>query len=158
MVLGFSVVLVAAGSNTLLQSWVRDDMRGRVMVIFSMAFLGIVPLGHLAMGSLTHPVGIRPALVVFGGWRSARGSCTGNGCVRWRWGRRGAGRGLAVLGRKRAVEVLQFLIGSWAMNSVPTRSERHRKSRKQHQKVPCRRGWQDQQSRFSDAAALLLCA
>jgi MFS family permease len=66
MVLGFSVVLVAAGANTLLQSWVRDDMRGRVMAIFSMAFLGIAPLGHLAMGSLTHAVGIRPALVVFG--------------------------------------------------------------------------------------------
>ncbi len=66
MVLGFSVVLVAAGSNTLLQSWVRDDMRGRVMAIFSMAFLGIAPLGHLAMGSLTHFVGIRPALMLFG--------------------------------------------------------------------------------------------
>jgi hypothetical protein len=45
---------------------VRDDMRGRVMAIFSMAFLGIAPLGHLAMGSLTHFVGIRPALVLFG--------------------------------------------------------------------------------------------
>ena len=66
MVLGFSVVLVAAGVNTLLQSWVRDDMRGRVMSIFSMAFLGIAPLGNLAMGSLTHAVGIRPAFVVFG--------------------------------------------------------------------------------------------
>ncbi|MFN3544962.1 MAG: MFS transporter [Thiobacillus sp.] len=66
MVLGFSVILVAAGSNTLLQSWVRDDMRGRVMAIFSMAFLGIAPLGSLALGSLTHAVGIRPALVLFG--------------------------------------------------------------------------------------------
>ncbi len=66
MVLGFSVVLVAAGSNTLLQSWVRDDMRGRVMAIFSVAFLGVAPLGHLAMGSLTHFVGIRPAFVLFG--------------------------------------------------------------------------------------------
>ncbi len=66
MVLGFSVVLVAAGANTLLQSWVRDDMRGRVMAIFSMAFLGIAPLGHLAMGSLTHAVGIRPAFLLFG--------------------------------------------------------------------------------------------
>ena len=66
MVLGFAVVLVAAGSNTLLQSWVRDDMRGRVMAIFSMAFLGIAPLGHLTMGSLTHFVGIRPALMLFG--------------------------------------------------------------------------------------------
>jgi len=52
MALGFSVVLVAAGSNTLLQSWVRDDMRGRVMATFSMAFLGVAPLGSLVVGSL----------------------------------------------------------------------------------------------------------
>ena len=66
MVLGFSVILVAAGSNTLLQSWVRDDMRGRVMAIFSVAFLGIAPLGSLAMGGLAHVLGIRPTLFVFG--------------------------------------------------------------------------------------------
>ena len=66
MALGFSVVLVAAGSNTLLQSWVRDDMRGRVMAIFSVAFLGIAPLGSLATGSLAHVLGIRPTLFLFG--------------------------------------------------------------------------------------------
>jgi MFS family permease len=66
MVLGFSVVLITAGSNTLLQSWVRDDMRGRVMAAFSMAFLGTAPLGSLAVGSLAHGVGIRPALFVCG--------------------------------------------------------------------------------------------
>jgi MFS family permease len=66
MALGFSVVLVAAGSNTLLQSWVRDDMRGRVMAIFSVAFLGIAPLGSLAMGSLAHAFGLRPALLLSG--------------------------------------------------------------------------------------------
>ncbi len=66
MVLGFSVVLVAAGSNTLLQSWVRDDLRGRVMAIFTMAFLGIAPLGNLLLGSLTHALGIRAALLLFG--------------------------------------------------------------------------------------------
>ncbi|TCJ14991.1 MFS transporter [Parasulfuritortus cantonensis] len=66
MVLGFSVVLVAAGSNTLLQSWVRDDMRGRVMATFSMAFLGVAPLGSLAVGSLAHVAGIRPTLFLCG--------------------------------------------------------------------------------------------
>lgn len=66
MVLGFSLVLVAAGSNTLLQSWVRDDMRGRVMATFSMAFLGVAPLGSLAVGSLAHGIGIRPALFLCG--------------------------------------------------------------------------------------------
>lgn len=66
MVLGFSVVLIAAGSNTLLQHWVRDDMRGRVMSVFSMSFLGIAPLGSLAVGSLTQGVGVRPTLFLCG--------------------------------------------------------------------------------------------
>jgi MFS family permease len=66
MVLGFSVVLVAAGSNTLLQSWVRDDMRGRVMATFSMAFLGVAPLGSLVVGSLAQAAGIRPTLFLCG--------------------------------------------------------------------------------------------
>lgn len=66
MVLGFCVVLIAAGSNTLLQTWVRDDMRGRVMATFSMAFLGIAPLGSLAVGSLAHGLGIRPTLLLCG--------------------------------------------------------------------------------------------
>lgn len=66
MVVGFSVVMAAAGTNTLLQHWVRDDMRGRVMSAFTLAFLGIAPIGSLAMGSLAEQVGIRPTLVVFG--------------------------------------------------------------------------------------------
>ncbi len=66
MLLGFSVVLVAAGSNTLLQTWVRDDMRGRVMATFTMAFLGVAPLGSLAVGSLAEAVGIRPTLLLCG--------------------------------------------------------------------------------------------
>lgn len=66
MTLGFSVVFIAAGSNTLLQTWVRDDMRGRVMATFSMAFLGVAPLGSLAVGSLAHAVGVRPTLVACG--------------------------------------------------------------------------------------------
>ncbi len=73
MVLGFSVVLVAAGSNTLLQTWVRDDMRGRVMATFSMAFLGMAPLGSLAVGSLAHGIGIRPALFICGALTIAAG-------------------------------------------------------------------------------------
>ncbi len=66
MALGFSVVLVAAGSNTLLQTWVRDDLRGRVMATFSMAFLGVAPLGSLAVGNLAHYFGVRPVLLACG--------------------------------------------------------------------------------------------
>lgn len=66
MVVGFTAVLTAAGINTLLQHWVRDDMRGRVMSAFTLSFLGVAPLGSLAMGSLAEHFGIRPTLVTFG--------------------------------------------------------------------------------------------
>jgi MFS family permease len=63
MALGFAAILVIAGSNTLIQVWVEDAYRGRVMAIFSMAFLGIAPLGSFAVGHLAHYVGVQPALL-----------------------------------------------------------------------------------------------
>lgn len=66
MVLGFSMITTIAGGNTMIQTWVRDDMRGRVMATFSMAFLGTAPLGSLAAGSLAHAIGVRPTLLAFG--------------------------------------------------------------------------------------------
>jgi MFS family permease len=61
--LGFFALLVVAGSNTLIQVRVEDAYRGRVMAIFSMAFLGIAPLGSFAVGSLAHAFGVQPTLV-----------------------------------------------------------------------------------------------
>lgn len=66
MTVGFSVVLVAAGSNILIQSWVKDEMRGRVMSLFTMAFLGMAPMGSLVVGSLAESFGIRPVFTLFG--------------------------------------------------------------------------------------------
>lgn len=66
MTIGFSVVLVAAGSNTLIQGWVRDEMRGRVMSLFTMAFLGMAPLGNLIVGSLAELFGVRLVFVLCG--------------------------------------------------------------------------------------------
>jgi MFS family permease len=86
MVLGFSVVLIVAGSNTLLQTWLRDDMRGRVMAIFSMAFLGVAPLGSLAVGGLAHVLGIRPALFVCALLAIAIGLVHNRRVARWRVG------------------------------------------------------------------------
>lgn len=48
-------------------------MRGRVMAAFSMAFLGIAPLGSLAVGSLAHGIGIRPTLFLCGALTIAAG-------------------------------------------------------------------------------------
>jgi len=64
--LGCAVVLTAAGSNTLIQLEVREDFRGRVMAIFSTAFLGIAPLGSLAVGLLSEWLDVRPTLSVCG--------------------------------------------------------------------------------------------
>lgn len=66
MVLGFAVILVIAGSNTLIQVSVDDAFRGRVMAIFSTAFLGIAPLGALAVGQSAHAFGVRPTLLACG--------------------------------------------------------------------------------------------
>jgi len=63
MALGCAVIIVIAGSNTLIQTQVEDAYRGRVMAIFSMAFLGIAPLGSLTVGSLAHTVGVPHTLL-----------------------------------------------------------------------------------------------
>jgi MFS family permease len=64
--LGFSVIIVIAGSNTLIQTQVEDRYRGRVMAIFSMAFLGIAPLGSLSVGGLAHSAGVPHTLIACG--------------------------------------------------------------------------------------------
>lgn len=43
--------------NTLLQMSVTDDMRGRIMAMYALAFSGTTPLGSLLMGSVTEAIG-----------------------------------------------------------------------------------------------------
>ncbi|MDO8958282.1 MAG: MFS transporter [Rhodocyclaceae bacterium] len=64
--MGFCVVISIAGSNTLIQMVVEEDYRGRVMAIFSTAFLGIAPLGSLAIGAIGAAAGVRPTLLLCG--------------------------------------------------------------------------------------------
>ena len=66
LVLGFAILLCVAGSNTLIQTAVDNDYRGRVMALFTMAFLGLAPLGSFAVGSLAHAFGVRATLVACG--------------------------------------------------------------------------------------------
>jgi MFS family permease len=49
---GFAVMMEMAASNTILQTIVDDDKRGRVMSFYAMAFLGVAPLGSLLAGWL----------------------------------------------------------------------------------------------------------
>jgi len=65
LVLGFCVISVIASCNTLIQSFVEDALRGRVMSLFTMAFLGVAPLGGLAAGWLAEHAGPRATLLIF---------------------------------------------------------------------------------------------
>jgi predicted MFS family arabinose efflux permease len=53
-VIGYCMILMIATINSLLQHLAEDQMRGRVMSIYSTAFLGLPPIGCLLAGSLAH--------------------------------------------------------------------------------------------------------
>lgn len=55
-----------ASSNTLIQSMVPDQLRGRVMAVYSMMFMGMAPFGALLAGSVAHKIGA-PWTVAMGG-------------------------------------------------------------------------------------------
>lgn len=57
VVIGCAMVLQLATINTLLQTMAEDEMRGRVMSIFTMAFMGMMPLGSLLFGALAERFG-----------------------------------------------------------------------------------------------------
>lgn len=49
---GFSMMTQMSASNTLIQAMVPDELRGRVMSVYSMMFMGMAPLGALLAGTL----------------------------------------------------------------------------------------------------------
>ena len=55
---GFALMMETAASNTILQTIVDDDKRGRVMSFYAMAFLGVAPLGSLLAGYLASHIGV----------------------------------------------------------------------------------------------------
>jgi len=63
---GFTMMIEMAASNTLIQAMVPDNLRGRVMAVYSMMFMGMAPIGALVAGSLAHRLGA-PNTVLFGG-------------------------------------------------------------------------------------------
>ena len=64
---GLSVMVQMASSNTLIQSMVPDQLRGRVMAVYSMMFMGMAPFGALLAGSIAHAIGA-PWTVAMGGF------------------------------------------------------------------------------------------
>jgi len=66
LLVGFGMMVQMASSNTILQTMVDDDKRGRVMSLYVMAFMGMAPLGSLAGGSLAGVIGAPYTLAVGG--------------------------------------------------------------------------------------------
>ncbi len=63
---GFGMMVQMASSNTILQTIVDDDKRGRVMSLFTLAFMGMAPLGSLLAGGFAHWIGAPFTLLVAG--------------------------------------------------------------------------------------------
>ena len=66
LIAGAALLMQAASSNTLLQTIVDEDKRGRVMSLFAMAFMGMAPFGSLLAGSVATEIGIRWTLALAG--------------------------------------------------------------------------------------------
>jgi MFS family permease len=61
---GYGAVTVVASGNTVLQTILEEDKRGRVMSFFTMAFMGMTPFGSFCAGSLAGIIGPRSTLLL----------------------------------------------------------------------------------------------
>jgi MFS family permease len=66
VVAGLGMMVHTASSNTILQTIVDEDKRGRVMSIYTMAIMGTAPIGSLLAGSLAKAIGT-PVTIMIGG-------------------------------------------------------------------------------------------
>ena len=74
---GWGMLLYFSTTNTLIQTGVSDEMRGRVMGIWALVFGGMMPVGGIESGLLSQAVGVP--------WTIAVGAlvCAGAGLVTW---------------------------------------------------------------------------
>jgi MFS family permease len=66
LIVGFGMTQGLAASNTVIQTLVPEDMRGRVMSYYTMAFVGMAPFGSLLAGALAHRLGAPHAVMITG--------------------------------------------------------------------------------------------
>jgi len=66
VVAGFGMMRQLAASNTILQTILEEEKRGRVMSFYSMAFSGMTPFGSLLAGALAARIGAPATIVVCG--------------------------------------------------------------------------------------------
>lgn len=79
VLLGVGFMLTYTLINTLLQTQLVDEMRGRVLSLYTLTFFGFTPFGNLMIGSLSEWIGLSQALVL-----SAALSFVTVGSVLWR--------------------------------------------------------------------------
>jgi MFS family permease len=70
---GYFIMLQMSSSNTLIQVMVPDILRGRMMAVYSMMFMGMAPIGALLGGALADRLGA-PLTVAIGGLASVAGA------------------------------------------------------------------------------------
>lgn len=66
MACGAGLMQVMAGSNTIIQTLTSEEMRGRVMSYYTMAFMGMSPIGSLLAGTMAHGLGAPWTMIVNG--------------------------------------------------------------------------------------------
>lgn len=63
---GFGMVTIMASNNTIIQNSVDEDKRGRVMSLYTMAFIGTAPLGCLFEGAVAEKIGVPDTFLLNG--------------------------------------------------------------------------------------------
>ena len=63
-VAGFGAMLLVSSCNTVLQTILDEDKRGRVMSFFTIAFVGVAPFGNLGAGAMADTIGPRDTLLL----------------------------------------------------------------------------------------------
>jgi MFS family permease len=66
LLVGFGMMQGMAASNTIVQTLVPEDRRGRVMSYYTMAFVGMAPFGSLLAGGLAHWLGAPRTVMITG--------------------------------------------------------------------------------------------
>ena len=66
VIVGFGILVTSVSVNMILQTIVDDDKRGRVMSLYTAAFLGVSPFGAVAAGTLADHIGVAVTLTAGG--------------------------------------------------------------------------------------------
>ena len=66
VVVGFGMMQGLTASNTIIQTLVPEDKRGRVMSYYTIAFVGMAPFGSLLAGALAHAIGAPHTVMLTG--------------------------------------------------------------------------------------------